>query len=239
MPRCSEKNKSMSKKISVFLPLFTVSFLPVLTMLLYPFGYSVSIFSYEILSAVSAVICILSGHFIKTEKSEKRIRILFAFLPLIQFINTITYVTESKSALTAVFMAISFISCAVISKNIISSDKAKITSVITSSLMFLVIILISFVTVFFGNFSVNTVVDTIDSPNGEYYAEVVDSDQGALGGNTVVYIKKTDRINLLIAVIEKSPERVYVGDWREYETMNIDWKDDDTLTINSDEYTVK
>ncbi|MBQ8762838.1 MAG: hypothetical protein IJZ07_01890 [Clostridia bacterium] len=84
----------------------------------------------------------------------------------------------------------------------------------------------------------NTVVKTISSPSKEYYAEVVDSDQGATGGSTVVYIKKSDSVNLLFATIEKAPERAYLGEWREYETMDIYWKDKNTLIINSSEYII-
>lgn len=227
----------MKKKISVFIPLFTVSFLPLLTLVLYPFGYSVSLAGYEILSAVSAFICIVSGCLLKNHTPDKTDRIILSFLPFIQFINTIIYVVKSKSALTAVFMAVCFVSCAVISKKIIASDRAKIFSVISSSLMFVVIILFSFFTVFFGNFAVNTVVETINSPNGEYYAEVVDSDQGATGGSTIVYAKKSDCLNFPILKIEKIPQRVYLGEWREYETMDIYWKDEKSLIINSKEYT--
>lgn len=229
----------MIKKISVFIALFTVSFLPVMTLLLYPLGYSVSLASYEIFSIVSAVICIFSYFSIKDTDYKKPIRFFIAFLPLIQLINTVIYAIKSKSLITAVSMAVCFISCAVISEKILISAKAKISSVITSSLMFLGIVLISFVTVFFGNLSVNTVIDTIESPNGKYYAEIIDSDQGATGASTVVYIKKTDCVNLLFAKIEKSPERVYLGDWREYESMDIFWKDENTLIINSNEYAVK
>ncbi len=227
------------EKLFTVIPLLICSFFPLLTLILYPFGYSVSLVSYEICSAISAVTCIACVYLIRKSNHNKSTRFVIAFLPLIQLINTVIYVTKSKSFITAVSMAVCFVSCAVISEKIIASDKAKIFSVISSSLMFVVILLISFVTVFFGNLSVNTVIDTIESPNGKYYAEIIDSDQGATGASTVVYIKQTDCVNLLFAKIEKSPERVYLGDWREYESMDICWKDENTLIINSNEYTVK
>ncbi len=238
MQKCLERNNAVKQKLSVIIPFVVVSFLPVLALVLHPFRYSVSLFSYEILSAVSAIICIASCLFLKNTETKKGIKTLSAFLPLIQLINTVIYVIESKSALTAVFMAVCFISCAVISKKIITSDKAKIFSVTSSSLMLLVMVLFSFVTVFFGSFSVNTVVDTVYSPNGEYYAEIVDSDQGATGASTVVYAKKAKSLNLLLLEISKTPERIYIGEWREYETMSIEWKNESTLLINSAEYDI-
>ncbi len=228
----------MKNKTSVFIPLFTVSFLPLFTLLLYPFGYSVSLISYKILSAVSAVICIASGYLLKNYTPDKADKIILSLLPLIQLINSVIYVSKSKSLISAVFMAVGFIMCAVIGEKIITSNKAKFFSVITSSLMFVAIILFSFVAVFFGNLAVNTVVNTVVSLSGEYYAEVVDSDQGATGGSTVVYVKKSDYLNLLIMKIEKNPERIYLGEWGEYKTMDIKWADDKTLLINSKEYKV-
>lgn len=238
MQKCSEKNKNMKNKISVFIPLFTVSLFPLLTLVLFPFGYSVSLTSCKILSAVSTVICIASGYLLKNHIPDKSERIILSLLPLIQFINSVIYLSKSKSLTTAVFMAVCFIMCAAISEKNINSDKAKILSVITSSLLFFVLILVSLVTVFFGKFAVNTVVETIDSPSGEYYAEIVDSDRGALGGNTIVYVKKTNSLNLLILKIEKTPERVYLGEWGEYETMDIKWLNDNTLSIDSAEYNI-
>ena len=56
-------------------------------------------------------------------------------------------------------------------------------------IVFLVCILGPFVAVF-KDFSKKTVVQTIPSPSGKYYAQVIDDDQGALGGNTIVEVCK-------------------------------------------------
>ncbi len=98
---------------------------------------------------------------------------------------------------------------------------------------------VSFPVVLFGNFGVNTVVDRIYSPNETYYAEIVDSDQGALGGDTVVYAHKNSRLNLLVLTISKTPQRVYLGEWKEYETMKIEWKNEQCLLIDSKEYLIE
>ncbi len=88
----------------------------------------------------------------------------------------------------------------------------------------------------FGNIGQNTVVKTVSSPSGKYYAQVIDSDQGALGGDTHVDVYQECGINALLFRIEKNPRRVYFGDWGEYENMKIYWKDDNCLVINSVEY---
>jgi hypothetical protein len=65
-----------------------------------------------------------------------------------------------------------------------------------------------------------TVVKTIDSVDGRYVAIVKDSDEGALGGSTLVDVKdKSFRLNALAFEVEKKPVRVYsagYGDWKNY-----------------------
>ena len=75
-----------------------------------------------------------------------------------------------------------------------------------------------------------TIMQTLPSPNGTFEARVIDVDQGALGGNTVVEVKKVGSI--------AKPKLVYTGQWGEYETMEIYWKNDSCLVINGEEYSL-
>ncbi len=115
----------------------------------------------------------------------------------------------------------------------------KIIALVLSALMVLPIGFISFIFLIFGNIGQNTVVQTIESPSGEYYAQVIDSDQGALGGDTLVDVYKNGGINAIIFKIEKKPQRVYFGDWGEFKNMQIYWESDDCLVINSVEYSIE
>ncbi len=79
----------------------------------------------------------------------------------------------------------------------------------------------------------NTVVMTLDSPQGTYTAKVIDSDQDAMGGNTFVDIYKKSWFSG-----EKKVARVYSGPWGQYQTMDIYWKDEHCLVINGVEYPI-
>lgn len=81
--------------------------------------------------------------------------------------------------------------------------------------------------------SANTVVQTIPSPDGSYYAKIIDSDQGAMGGNTFVDVYSEAEINVLLFRLEKKPQRVYTGYWGEYKNLCVTWKDNGCLVINS------
>lgn len=92
---------------------------------------------------------------------------------------------------------------------------------------------------YFGEFGKTSVVKQVSSPDQSYIAEIVDDDQGALGGNTLVNIKGIGKeIPVLLGKLVPEEERVYEGDWGEFETMVIEWKDNHTLLIDGEEYTV-
>ena len=89
-----------------------------------------------------------------------------------------------------------------------------------------------------GNIGENTVVQTVTSPSGKYYAQLTDNDQGALGGATIVKVHEVSGIDTFLFKAEKKPREVYHGHWGEFMDMQIYWKDDECLVINSVEYTL-
>ena len=115
----------------------------------------------------------------------------------------------------------------------------KIIALILSALMLLPMSFFGFILFIVGNISQNTVVQTVESPGGKYYARVIDSDQGALGGDTIVNVYENKGIDAVIFRIEKKPQRVYLGPWGAFKNMQIHWKDDGCLVINSVEYKIE
>ncbi len=223
-------------KLLLFVLLLTGSFLPVLTFVLYIFGYSVTLLSYNVFSVISALISIVSALLISKQKSISKI---LAFLPIFSLANLAVYVFKSRSVIVLVCMAVCFVCSAIIAEKACTSSKTKIASVLTSIALSVPVLIVSIAVVAFSGFGVNTVVDKIHSPDKTYYAEIVDSDQGALGGDTVVYVHKSKSLDLFFLKISKTPQRVYLGEWREYETMQIEWKNEECLLIDSKEYMIE
>lgn len=124
-------------------------------------------------------------------------------------------------------------------RNLILVTILNIIALVLSSLMILPIGFFSFIIFIFGNIGQNTVVQSVESPNGAYRAELVDSDQGALGGDTLVDVYENKGINTLVFKISKKPQRVYQGEWGEFKSMKIYWKNDSCLVMNSVEYKFK
>lgn len=226
------------KRFILFIPIIASLFLPVSTFVLYIFGYTVSLKNYSVFSAVFSLIILVSTALIlKREKTNygKSMRFFYALLPLFSLINAFIYVFKSRTLFVAVCMAVCIICSAIICEKICKSDLVKILSVTFSSLLFVLFLIFSASFIFFSSFSENTVKRNIPSPDGAYYAEIIDSDQGALGGDTVVYVHKNSKLDLLILTVSKIPQRVYIGEWREYEAMQIQWKGNSCLLINSKE----
>ena len=84
-----------------------------------------------------------------------------------------------------------------------------------------------------------TVVRTVLSPEGNYCAQLINDDQGALGGNTLVEVHDTRKnLDLFLLSVQKNPRRVYTGRWGEFETMKLEWESEEILLINDRPYKI-
>ena len=113
----------------------------------------------------------------------------------------------------------------------------KIASITASTLTILPLVL--FVGIILEPFPQITVVNTVPSPEGTYYAEVTDVDAGALGGETCIHIYESKKLDFIIFSITKTPERIYVGEWKAYEDMQIQWSDEQHIVIDEVIYTIE
>lgn len=77
----------------------------------------------------------------------------------------------------------------------------------------------------------NKVVQTLESLDRTYIAQVISSDQGAMGGNTLVEVYPKGK--------PRQKQRVYMGEWGEHCYMEIHWKSDTCLVINGVEYPIE
>lgn len=82
-----------------------------------------------------------------------------------------------------------------------------------------------------GDLAENTVVKTLESPDSTYIAQVISSDQGAMGGSTLVEVYPKGK--------PRQKQRVYMGQWGEHTTLEIYWKTDTCLVINGVEYPIE
>ena len=205
------------------------------------FGYTfklISVSAFSIIIAILSVCSVVLSLITKDADKSRPIGVLLAVIAPLSMINAFFYIFECNTIFVAKCVFISSLCCCFLTVKHGKPLALKIVALVLSALMVIPIGLFSFIILFF-NLCQNTVVQTVESPNRIYYAEVVDSNQGALGGDTFVYVYKRSGINAIIFKIEKSPQRVYWGDWGAFENMEIYWRDDSCLVIDSIEYEIK
>ena len=230
------------KKVISFLVclLFTLTALsPAGSLIASCFGYSFKLMGIPVFAVSSAIlsICIVILDGVYKIAFNKLVQILLAVISPISLINVVLCVIESPQTWTIAGTLVSTGCCVYL---MIKNGKPlllKILSGAVSALMFSPVCLMCFLSLI--DFGLNTVVETIESPSGKYYVQVVDSDQGALGGDTFVDVYKSGEVNLFLCKFEKQTQRVYHGEWGEYENMQIYWKDDSCLVINLVEYEIE
>ena len=204
------------------------------------FGYSFELISVSAFAiAIAALsVCIVILVF-KNQLESRTVQILLAIITPLSLINAVFYIFECPQIWVTTSVLLSAGCCCYLTVKHGKPLALKIIALVLSALMILPICLFSFIGLIFGNIGQNTVVQTVESPSGKYYAQVIDSDQGALGGDTLVDVYQDCGINALVFRIEKKPQRVYFGEWGEFNNMQIHWKNDNCLVINSVEYEIK
>jgi hypothetical protein len=77
----------------------------------------------------------------------------------------------------------------------------------------------------FGDFGKNTVINESYAPSREYRIVVIDSDQGALGGDTIVNLEK-----FYYGILKRDIKTLYSGEWGE--NPQIKWIDNQNVEVN-------
>jgi len=206
------------------------------------FGYRFELISVSAFAIVLAVLsaCILVLDFnCKDTPVNNILRILLAIITPISLINAVFYILACPQIWVIAGILFSTVCCCYLTLKYGKPLVPKIIALGLSALMIMPIGYLSFFALVLGNFGQTTVVQTVVSPSGKYYAQVINSDQGALGGSTYVDVCQNLVINALIFKIEKKPRTVYVGDWFEYKNIQIYWENDNRLVVNSFVYQIE
>jgi hypothetical protein len=92
-------------------------------------------------------------------------------------------------------------------------------------LIYVLLIPIGILGICLSYFRTNKIIDKQYSPNGIYRTTTIDSDQGALGGDTFVVLEK-----IYFGSIKRNIKTLYEGDWGE--KPEVIWVDDNNVKIN-------
>lgn len=244
MQQCLERNEEVKKAVSIlgWIHFVLVVLLPGGTLLSACFGYTFELASVRAFAIVTALlsVCLVVLSLLEKEGWEGSVdKVRFALLAPLSLISAVFYMLAYSRKWVVVSVFVCIACCFWLTIKHGKPLSLKIAAFMLSALLFLPICFFGFLTLIFGDFGEKTVVQSVESPSGAYYAEVVSDDQGALGGATLVNVYENKGINALVFKISKKPQRVYFGRYYEYENMKIYWKDDKCLVINSASYAIK
>lgn len=232
--------------VSIFVLLAVILLLPLVTLLSACFGYRFTILNpsaFAVITAAVSVITAVLNTFNKAPKENKISVVLLSLAAPMSVINAVLYMYLYMRVFGGIWgvigVLISIACCFYLTVKYAKPTALKKIGLALSVLALLPVCILAGFSLLFGNMSRDTVVKSIDSPNKSFYAEVIDSDQGALGGETYVDVYEKKGINTPVFKIRKKNQRVYQGDWGEFENMEIYWKNDNCLVINSAEYIVE
>ena len=111
----------------------------------------------------------------------------------------------------------------------------KIIGVILAVVLLILMFLAGWMFILMRDFGNVSSVQSLDSPSGAFYAELINDNQGALGGSTKVIVYQKKVFNGGFFKLDRH-SAVYHGKWGEFETLQMRWKDDSTLIINGKPY---
>ena len=216
---------------------FLLAFLfPGICLLSRLFDYTLLIGSGRLFSYVCTLLFFLLGILLLVHKGDD-IGSASAFLlcpcPLLNQIHvllTIRY-TDDILAILPVLLWI-LLSISVVSK-FVEKLRWKLPFYLLSGLLAVPIVLF----LPFIGFGAKTVLAHEPSPDGLYCAEVVDHDEGALGGSTNLFVYREDQsFSLGSFSFCKAHRQIHSGPWGEFKSLS--WIDGETLSMNDKVYDI-
>lgn len=236
--------KKTMKISSILLFVLTVLY-PVGGLICACFGYTFELISlpiYSLVIAILSVCVVVLALAFKDSFENKKIRFLLAVITPLSMINATLFINESPKILVAVCAFISVGCSFSLTIKYGSPFALKVPILVLSFLALLPLIFFNFIVVVFGNMHRDTIVQTVASPDGRYYAQVTDCNQGAFGGDIIVDVYEKSGIDLILFKWQKKPQRVYDESWGElvnFKDTEIRWKNDSCLMINEKEYEIR
>ncbi len=231
------------KKIVAHTPiLFSAVFLlvPICSMVAFIFGYDFHLYhgSITVLVMTALLVAAIAGmHWLNVQPKSWGKVFAALLLPVLIFH---AFFFLAKDWLTFVCIAVSLGCGVVIFVQYANPRPWKIACGIAATLLVILLAFVLLTTSLLQGFGSRTVVKTAVSPGQAYEARVIDANEGALGGHTIVEVQQINPvISIGIGQFVKQPVCVYTGQWGESDHMDLRWENDGILVVNGVPYQVE
>ena len=162
-----------------------------------------------------------------------------AFMPFVTLVSCFFLLHSKIGVIGVAGLLVAFVCACAMTLKYAKNLAMKIVVLVIGIVLAVHVGFLGFLAMIFGSIGKDTVVQSVESPNGAYIAQLVDSDQGALGGDTLVLVYEQNNIDLFFLRIEKEPQLVYSGQWGAFKQMKLEWKNEHCLLINETEYEIE
>jgi hypothetical protein len=152
---------------------------------------------------------------------------------LLNQINTLLFIFRADNQAAMLLMALWFVMTAILVALYVKSIALTATFYTLSGIFVLPILLF----IMLSDFGARTVIAREVSPDMRYCAEVIDDDQGALGGATLLLVYRLDgSFSIGSFDFRKSQTELRSGPWGEFESLS--WQDSEHLSMNGTIYEI-
>ena len=234
------REKQISKAWYLGILLGMCLLFPVLLLLGECFGFSVRVRSWGVHSVVFTLIFSLFGLQVLGSDAKSRTGgVMSCLLFPASVVHAAVWTVGFARFWLAALLSLVWVgfSAVILLKNV-KSLGAKLAALLPSTLILLPTLFFMLFLPFAWGYRM--AMRTVTSPERNYRAEVIDVNEGALGGDTIVEVydlrKQFDGI---VFFFQKEPQVVYHGDWGEFENMKLEWESEQILLINGKPNQVK
>ncbi len=228
------------RKYAMYAPLALMLLIPVCWLLAAAVGYQWEWEALWIFEAVFALLFCASVYAIPKDTMPAPLAGLYLLLAVVNLF-VILFIAGSADDLAAIALSLICVIGAVVLLIRAKPHKGwKIASSVAAGLLFGLYVLSLPFMVFGMMIGYTEIVDTVYSPGGVYRAELLDINDGALGGDTVVKVyDERGSLDLGVCRLEKKPQIAYMGPWGAFKDMELKWDSDECLRINGKDYWLK
>ena len=200
------------------------------------FDYTLQVGSGRLFAGISFLLSALLGILLFVRKEEE-IRIVTALplclCPLLNQINILLAIHYTDDILVILMLLPWLLLSILVLSEQVGNTRLKLPFYLLTGLL---AVPIALVLPFIG-FGAKTVLAHEPSPDGLYCAEVIDSDEGALGGSTLLYVYREDQsFSIGSFSFRKAQRQIHAGRWGEFESLS--WIDGETLSMNGRIYDI-
>lgn len=158
----------------------------------------------------------------------------YALLPA-SLLNGMFLLLQCSKPIIVLLILVTVFCCGVLSFMTRSSRALRFAALSLSGILSVPLVVFGIATVLFGGIAEIRTVRRLPSPDGSSYAEIIDNDQGALGGSTLVEVCPRGLSGEYGVRVAK---QIYFGRWGEFKDMELSWKDESCLEINGRAYSI-